>query len=51
MPLTPNQKLLSSAEIIRVAKLFVKEGVDKVRITGGEPLIRKDLPRIIGTAY
>lgn len=48
VPLTPANKLLSGAEIIRIAKIFVRQGVDKVRITGGEPLIRKDLPRIIG---
>ncbi|CAL8090139.1 unnamed protein product [Orchesella dallaii] len=47
VPLTPSNKLLSAAEIIRVAKIFVSQGVDKVRITGGEPLLRKDLPRII----
>lgn len=48
VPLTPTNKILSSAEVVRVAKLFVSQGVDKVRITGGEPLLRKDLPRIIG---
>ncbi|KAK3868274.1 hypothetical protein Pcinc_026316 [Petrolisthes cinctipes] len=45
--LTPSQKLLSSEEIIRIAKLFVSEGVDKIRLTGGEPMVRKDLPHII----
>lgn len=48
MNLTPSQKLLSSEEIIRIAKLFVSEGVDKIRLTGGEPMVRKDLPHIIG---
>ncbi len=48
VPLTPTNKILSSAEVVRVAKLFASQGVDKVRITGGEPLLRKDLPRIIG---
>ncbi|CAG7725103.1 unnamed protein product [Allacma fusca] len=47
VPLTPNAKLLSAEEITRVARIFVKEGVNKVRITGGEPLLRKDLPTII----
>ncbi|ODM89772.1 Molybdenum cofactor biosynthesis protein 1 [Orchesella cincta] len=47
VPLTPSSKLLSATEVVRVAKLFASQGVDKVRITGGEPLLRKDLPRII----
>ena len=41
--LTPHSKLLNSSEVIQLAKLFVSEGVDKIRLTGGEPLIRKDL--------
>lgn len=48
VPLTPTQKLLSSDEIVRVAKTFVQQGVDKIRFTGGEPLLRKDLPSILG---
>ena len=46
--LTPNQKLLSTEEILKLAKLFVSEGVDKIRLTGGEPLIRRDIIHIIG---
>lgn len=45
--LTPKQKLLSTEEIIKLAKLFVQEGVTKVRLTGGEPLVRADLVDII----
>jgi len=48
VPLTPKQKLLSSEEIGRIAKVFVSQGVDKIRITGGEPLLRADLPHILG---
>lgn len=47
--LTPKSELLSTQEIISLAKLFVKEGVDKIRLTGGEPLIRPDVVAIIGT--
>lgn len=47
VPLTPNDKLLSSAEIERLSRLFVQQGVNKIRLTGGEPTIRKDLPEII----
>lgn len=48
VPLTPTQRLLSTTEIIRLASLFVQEGVDKIRLTGGEPLVRKDVTEIIG---
>lgn len=46
--LTPKDSLLTSEEILRIARLFVSEGVDKVRLTGGEPMVRKDLTHIIG---
>jgi GTP 3',8-cyclase len=45
--LTPNQKLLSSDEILRLARLFVSQGVTKIRLTGGEPTVRKDCVEII----
>lgn len=48
VPLTPKERLLSSKEIIKLSSLFVKEGVQKIRLTGGEPLVRKDLLDIIG---
>ncbi len=38
---------LSYAEIERVARSFVRLGVTKLRITGGEPLLRKDLPELV----
>ncbi|XP_024314663.1 GTP 3',8-cyclase, mitochondrial isoform X2 [Brachypodium distachyon] len=44
--LTPKSELLSHDEIIRVANLFVTSGVDKIRLTGGEPTVRKDLEDI-----
>ena len=40
----PKSELLSYEEIERVAKLFIELGVEKIRLTGGEPLLRKDLP-------
>ena len=46
--LTPKDNLLSSDELLRIARLFVSEGVDKIRLTGGEPMVRKDLTHIIG---
>ncbi|KAL9937418.1 hypothetical protein V8E36_003827 [Tilletia maclaganii] len=47
VPLTPSDKLLSQAEIARLARLFVREGVNKVRLTGGEPTLRADLVGIV----
>jgi cyclic pyranopterin phosphate synthase len=43
----PRRELLSFEEIVRVASLFVARGVRKLRITGGEPLLRKDIERLI----
>ncbi|CAM9320497.1 unnamed protein product, partial [Phaeothamnion confervicola] len=48
VPLQPAERLLSSEEIARVTAMFAAAGVDKVRLTGGEPLLRKDLPDIVG---
>lgn len=45
--LTPRSQLLSSSEILKLASLFVQEGVEKIRLTGGEPLIRPDVMDII----
>lgn len=45
--LTPGSDLLSLEETERVAKLFVAEGVRKIRLTGGEPTVRKDLVEIV----
>lgn len=44
--LTPSSELLSQNEIIRIASTFVAGGVDKIRLTGGEPSIRKDIEEI-----
>ena len=46
--LTSREHLLTSGEIIHLASLFVKEGVSKIRLMGGEPLVRKDLVDIVG---
>jgi cyclic pyranopterin phosphate synthase len=40
--------LLSFEESLRVAAVFVEMGVRRIRITGGEPLVRKDVGRLIG---
>lgn len=43
----PKNELLSFEEIERFAKLFAILGVKKLRLTGGEPLMRRDLPKLI----
>jgi len=44
---TPASRLMQTAEIIELANIFVAQGVRKIRLTGGEPLVRKDAPAII----
>lgn len=43
---TPHENFLSADEIIRLVSVFADEGVWRVRITGGEPLLRKDIIEI-----
>ena len=42
-----HSELLSFEEIARLACVFVAHGVEKIRLTGGEPLLRKDLARLV----
>jgi cyclic pyranopterin phosphate synthase len=44
----PRQEILSFEEIERVVRLFVELGIEDVRLTGGEPLVRRDFPRLVG---
>ncbi|PTM53256.1 GTP 3',8-cyclase MoaA [Desmospora activa] len=46
-PFLPRDELLTFEEIIRLVKLFTHFGVKKIRLTGGEPLLRRDLPTLI----
>ncbi|MFC4801710.1 GTP 3',8-cyclase MoaA [Neobacillus sp. GCM10023253] len=43
----PKSELLTYEEITRLASIFIKLGVEKIRLTGGEPLLRKDLPILV----
>ena len=43
----PKEQLLSFEEIKRIAEIFVGLGVEKIRLTGGEPLMRRDLESLI----
>ncbi|GAB1601655.1 molybdenum cofactor biosynthesis protein 1-like [Argonauta hians] len=45
--LSPSQHLLTTDELVHITSLFVNQGIKKVRLTGGEPLIRKDLVKIV----
>ena len=46
-PATPRPEILNFEEIERLARLFVGQGVEKIRLTGGEPLLRHDLPGLV----
>lgn len=48
VPLLPDTNRLTTPEIERVARMFVQEGVSKIRLTGGEPTVRKDLLDVVG---
>src|SRR5271169_3718820 len=43
----PRQELLTFEEITRLVEVFTSVGVTDVRLTGGEPLLRRDLPRLV----
>jgi cyclic pyranopterin phosphate synthase len=43
----PRAELLTFEEIARLASVFVSLGVRKIRLTGGEPLLRRDLPQLV----
>ncbi|MCF6207627.1 MAG: GTP 3',8-cyclase MoaA [Sulfurovum sp.] len=44
----PKENLLSFEELFEFVKVAIDEGIDKIRITGGEPLLREDLDKFIG---
>lgn len=47
-PFLKKQQLLDFGEMTRIARTFARVGVNKLRITGGEPLMRRDLEQLIG---
>ena len=49
-PFLPARELLTFEEITRLARVFAAHGVDKIRLTGGEPLLRRDLDRLVAHA-
>ena len=46
-PFLPHADLLSFEEVTRIAAIFVRQGVRKIRLTGGEPLLRRNLERLV----
>ena len=44
----PKDQVLTYEEIERIVRLFVRLGIEEVRLTGGEPTVRRDLPTLIG---
>ncbi|ODQ81481.1 hypothetical protein BABINDRAFT_18435, partial [Babjeviella inositovora NRRL Y-12698] len=49
--LSPEGNLLTTPEILRLARLFVSQGVRKVRLTGGEPTIRSDILELVNELH
>jgi cyclic pyranopterin phosphate synthase len=47
-PMAPKEKMLSYEEIEYVCDIFVSLGIEKIRLTGGEPMMRRDIESIIG---
>ncbi len=47
IPLIPHEEILTYEEILRVVRVFAREGISKVRLTGGEPLVRKGIVEFI----
>lgn len=45
--LSPRSDIMNTDEIYEIAKVFVKHGVNKIRLTGGEPLVRKDFEDVL----
>ena len=45
--LSPRDHIMNYSEIYELARLFVKHGVRKIRLTGGEPLVRKEVEKLI----
>jgi GTP 3',8-cyclase len=45
--LSPNAHLLTTSEIAYLSSIFVDQGVDKIRLTGGEPTVRKDIVSLV----
>ena len=47
--LARKETLLTFEEIARASRIFVDLGIEKIRLTGGEPLIRRDVPNLVAS--
>ncbi len=47
MEFFPRAEILSYEELVRLADLCIRMGVEKIRLTGGEPLVRRDVPTLV----
>ena len=46
-PLARKETILTFEEIVRICEIFVSLGIEKIRLTGGEPLLRKDVEKLV----
>lgn len=49
--LSEQSRILTNSEIVRLVSLFAEHGVNKIRITGGEPTVKKDIIQTVGEFY
>src|SRR6476659_3794406 len=47
MQFFPRAEILSYEELVRIAGIGMRMGIDKIRLTGGEPLVRRDVPVLV----
>src|SRR5437867_3631550 len=47
MEFFPRAEILSYEELVRLAALCTRMGIEKIRLTGGEPLVRRDVPTLV----
>ncbi len=48
VPSVPHNEILTFDEISRICRIGVSLGISRIKLTGGEPLVRKDLPELVG---
>ena len=51
LPWLPRADILTFEEIARIARVAVSLGIDQIRLTGGEPLVRRDLPELVAMLH
>jgi len=51
IPLIPHEDILTYEELLRIVRVFATEGISKIRLTGGEPLVRKGIADFISSLF